>query len=276
MKEKIINSLAIIFLAIACIFNSLSILKIKEQIQQNNNKIVETKGVKKAFENAPTKTNDLPSFNKEFKVYINITSLNDINNLLDYLNENVNDDQILFLGYFNAVIDGEEQLLAFLITYMSGTLTFTAGEERFSLNRVNGEIFSKGNNFTEEMVIPTFDAYNTLLSNFYVLSTQELVIDKQQTYTISNVLSGQNYIYGYDLKDNSIPSVLLGTITIIATGILNILISLFNNVIPIFWLNNAPTFVGTIVLFAVAIPITYWVINFVIGLIRKIRLTRGK
>ena len=70
---------------------------------------------------------------------------------------------------------------------------------------------------------------------------------------------------------------LLAVISAIAVGVLDILVSLFTAVVGIFWstTDNAPTFLGVLVLFAVAVPIVYWVVNFVIGLIRKIRLTRG-
>lgn len=70
---------------------------------------------------------------------------------------------------------------------------------------------------------------------------------------------------------------LLDVISAIAVGVLEILVSLFTAVVGIFWntTDNTPTFLGVLVLFAVAVPIVYWVINFILGLIRKIRLTRG-
>ena len=71
---------------------------------------------------------------------------------------------------------------------------------------------------------------------------------------------------------------LMNVISEIATGVLELLVTLFTTVVGIFWngTDNTPTFLGVVLLFVVAVPITYWVINFVIGLIRRIRLTRGK
>lgn len=71
---------------------------------------------------------------------------------------------------------------------------------------------------------------------------------------------------------------LIDVLSEIATGVLELLVTLFTSVVGIFWnqTDNTPTFLGVVILFVVAVPITYWVINFVIGLIRRIRLTRGK
>lgn len=71
---------------------------------------------------------------------------------------------------------------------------------------------------------------------------------------------------------------LIDVLSEIATGVLELLVTLFTTVVGIFWNTegNTPTFLGVVILFVVAVPITYWVINFVIGLIRRIRLTRGK
>ena len=71
---------------------------------------------------------------------------------------------------------------------------------------------------------------------------------------------------------------LIDVLSEIASGVLELLVTLFTTVVGIFWnaTDNTPTFLGVVILFVVAVPITYWVINFVIGLIRRIRLTRGK
>lgn len=70
---------------------------------------------------------------------------------------------------------------------------------------------------------------------------------------------------------------LLAVITEVATGLLELIVSLFTTVVGIFWnsTDNTATFLGVLAIFIVAVPIVYWVINFVLGLIRKIRLTRG-
>lgn len=297
MKEKIINSLAIIFLAIACIFNSLSILKIKEQINQNNNKIVETKGVKRAFDNAPTKTNNLPGFNQEFKIYFNISTLNEFIDFFKTFNiEDFENDSelpiILFYGTFYNETEQLNNMIMIGVQVQENKFNFSIATGN-QLGLVTFQYYYYENDnitfiliegqpeqtLTNELLSEQMETLNNALANSMIYSNSTYVPlpeDPSFIFQVSNELNNQDYIYGYDGEQKTIPGALLGTITIIATGILNILISLFNNVLPIFWVNNAPTFVGTIVLFAVAIPITYWVINFVIGLIRKIRLTRGK
>ena len=297
MKEKIINSLAIIFLAIACIFNSLSIFKIKEQIQQNNNKIVETKGVKRAFENAPTKTNELPSFNEEFKIFFNISTIEELTIFYETYSVPSNSDNMIyyFIGSLEEKLNIGENLYAtgfYISSYGSKIQFFMIVESSeinmlfpyfiYSIGKQNNNLaywddveIPNGTEMTTDSGVDYFiSSVNELFSGGVYKSLEKITIG-ENVIEINGTFSS-NFVYGYDLKGNSIPSALLGTITIIATGILNILISLFNNVLPIFWVNNAPTFIGTIVLFAVAIPIVYWVINFILGLIRKIRLTRGK
>ena len=152
---------------------------------------------------------------------------------------------------------------------------YSIGKQNNNLAYWDDAEIPNGTEMTTDSGVQYFiTSLNELVSGGYYKSLEKITIGEEQI-EVGGTFSS-NYVYGYDLKGNSIPSSLLSTITIIATGILNILISLFNNVLPIFWVNNAPTFIGTIVLFAVAIPITYWVINFILGLIRKIRLTRGK
>lgn len=302
MKEKIINILAIIFLAIACIFNSLSIFKIREQIQQNNNKIVETKGVKRSFENAPEKEIELPGYNKKFKLFFNISTIEELTSFYDTYSVPGNSNNITyyFIGLMDEKINIRENvdMTGFFISSYGSKIQFFMIVEFTDVN-MSAPYFvysiGKQNNnlaFWDDVEIPTGTEMTTDLAVInFITSLNELFSGGEYAslnYTsLEKITIGESeievngtfssdFVYGYDLKGNSIPSALLGTITIIATGILNILISLFNNVLPIFWVNNAPTFIGTIVLFAVAIPITYWVINFILGLIRKIRLTRGK
>ena len=124
----------------------------------------------------------------------------------------------------------------------------------------------------------TFTNFNQLLSEYYFTSFDKWTENTNVPIDVINTLENQSYIYGYDVVSNSPVPGLIGVISSIATGLLSLLISLFSSVVAIFWnvSNNTPTFLGVVILFVVAVPITYWVINFVIGLIRKIRLTRGK
>lgn len=70
---------------------------------------------------------------------------------------------------------------------------------------------------------------------------------------------------------------LLEIFTEIATGLMSLIVELFNTAVSIFWTtgeNAGPTFLGVVVLFVVAVPIVYFAINWVLSLIRKIRLSK--
>lgn len=58
----------------------------------------------------------------------------------------------------------------------------------------------------------------------------------------------------------------------VVTSLMGVLTNLFNNVVAIFYnAENGFTFIGTLLLIAVGVPLVYWGINFVIGLIKKIK-----
>lgn len=71
---------------------------------------------------------------------------------------------------------------------------------------------------------------------------------------------------------------LLDIFTEIATGLMELVISLFNAAVAIFWNTTGeaqgPTFLGVIVLFVVCVPIVYFAINWVLSLIKKVRLSK--
>ena len=71
---------------------------------------------------------------------------------------------------------------------------------------------------------------------------------------------------------------ILDAIGDVASGVMEILGELFTSAVSIFYntTDNQLTFLGVALIFVVAVPLTYWVINFVISMVRKIRVTRGK
>ena len=275
------------------IFSFVAPIKNNFKININNNKIVEKLEPKRAFENAPKKETSLPGFNKEFKIFFNISSLQDLNNFYNTLDFS-NEENIYFIG-----TDSEEnQSIQFYYIWTNQvnykfTVTAVYFQDSNSINPVTLFEFSKindtfnyssavgGNNgelTTDTVVNEIFTGINETISSLKFLSLKEI-----QPHGIPGVLKvnkaiNSDYVYGYDLRNITIFGGLIDTISSIATGLLSLLISLFSSVVAIFWnvSNNTPTFLGVVTLFIVAVPITYWVINFVIGLIKKIRLTRGK
>ena len=275
------------------IFSFIAPMKNNFNININNNKIVEKLEPKRAFLNAPEKETTLPGFNKEFKIFFNISNLEDLNNFYNTLDFN-NSENIYFIG----TVEEESQSIQFYYIWTNPvnykfTVTAVYFQNTSSINPVTLFEFSKindtfnyssvvgGNNgelTTDTLVNEIFTGINETISSLKFLSLKEI-----QPYGSTGLLKvnkafNSDYIYGYDLRNISIFSGLIDAISSIATGLLSLLISLFSSVVDIFWnvSNNTPTFLGVVILFVVAVPITYWVINFVIGLIRRIRLTRGK
>ena len=270
------------------IFSFIAPIKNNFNININNNKIVEKLDPKKAFENAPTKTNSLPNLNSNFKLYVNISTSQELYNFIDSID--IENDNIYYIGQFEETIIFEETNFygAYLMSnensFMLGLITDFLGELmpasimqlRIENNNVYDYITNAPVLVDNEYIAEIISYYNEIVSN-PMNSIENLTIADSITYSVNAELDS-NYIYGYGgVMPSAVPG-LIGVISSIATGLLSLLISLFSSVVDIFWnvSNNTPTFLGVIILFVVAVPITYWVINFVIGLIRKIRLTRGK
>ena len=275
------------------IFSFIAPIKNNFNININNNKMVEKLDLKRAFENAPEKETSLPGFNKEFKIYFNISNLEDLNNFYNTL-DFIDNQYTYFIG---TSIGEDSQVIQFYYIWtnpINYKFTVSAAYIQdngifpvtlFEFSKINDTFnyssAAGGNNgeiTTDTVVNEIFTGINETISSLNFLSLKEI-----QPYGSVGILKvdkafNNDYIYGYDLRNISIFSGLIDTISSIATGLLSLLISLFSSVVGIFWnaTDNTPTFLGVVILFVVAVPITYWVINFVIGLIRKIRLTRGK
>lgn len=71
---------------------------------------------------------------------------------------------------------------------------------------------------------------------------------------------------------------MLEIFTEVTTGLMELVISLFTSAVSIFWVttgeNAGPTFLGVVVLIVVSVPLIYFAINWVLSLIRKIRLSK--
>lgn len=278
------------------IFSFIAPIKNNFNINIKNNKIVEKLEPKRAFENAPKKEISLPGINKEFKLFFNISNVNEITDLLLSLFNSIEISDIptiLYVGNFeniNFVLTAEKEnvdiynngilnliALNFTASAFDPIFNFSCAKETnwdTPIINLNGEDISTSNETND---IKVYNVFNNL--NEIFISTAFLSLDSFNDINVNTtILNNSNYIYGYDVVSSSLVPGLIGTIGSIASGLLSLLISLFSSVVAIFWnvSNNTPTFLGVVLLFVVAVPITYWVINFVIGLIRKIRLTRGK
>ena len=281
------------------IFSFIAPMKNNFNININNNKIVEKLEPKRAYENAPEKEISLPGINKEFKLFFNFTTALEIKDFMVYLTDyeySIPDggQTVLFSGTMENPIEpgnivnlcmsigrftiGSNTGLEFFCNIIFDetfesllNLKYIVVGDGFVLNFNDTDISNLDNN---EIVVENIN----FLNNDIFSSNHLMSLDSFSDITVSEFLSNQNFIYGYDVISISPVPGLIGTISSIASGLLSLLISLFSSVVAIFWngTDNTPTFLGVVLLFVVAVPITYWVINFVIGLIRKIRLTRGK
>ena len=284
------------------IFSFIAPIKNNFNININNNKIVEKLDPKRAFENAPTKQVDLPGVNKEFKLFFNFTTALEIKDFMIYLTDYEysipeGGQTLLFSGVMENPIEpgnfinlymsigrfsiGSNTGIEFFLTAIFGddieallNLKYIAISDSFVLNFGETDISDLSNEGNNQLVNESISFLN---NDFFSLATINSINSLGET-DVTDFLSSQDYIYGYDVVSTSPVPGLIATINSIASGLLSLLISLFSSVVSIFWnvSNNTPTFLGVVLLFVVAVPITYWVINFVIGLIRKIRLTRGK
>lgn len=73
---------------------------------------------------------------------------------------------------------------------------------------------------------------------------------------------------------------IIAVITAVATGLMELITGLLVSASEIFWVtsgeNAGPTFIGVLVFFAVGIPLVYFAINWVLNLIKKLRVAKGK
>ena len=274
------------------IFSFIAPIKNNFNININNNKLVEKLNPKKAFVNAPQKDTSLPGFNKEFKIFFNISNLNELNDFHDSLDFN---NKIYFIGestgedssiiqFYYMHTNPVNNKFSVTAAYIQDTSIYPVTMFEFSkvnnvLNYASAVGGNNGEITSDNVVNEIFTGINETIKDTFFSSINSVVPLGNVFGEISvNANFNNNYIYGYDVVESSAVPGLISTISSIATGLLSLLISLFSSVVAIFWnvSNNTPTFLGVVILFIVAVPITYWVINFVIGLIRKIRLTRGK
>lgn len=294
MKKIILKIGSLILLLITTILISIGTFSCSTK-ENNNAYLFNNIKVKRAFENAPEKETSLPGFNKDFKIYFNFTTALEIKDFMIYLNDyesSIPEDGQIYL--FSGIMQNPMEPNSFIDMYMS--------IGRFSFNDLSGLEFFFNMNLGDS-VEPILNLKYLELSNGFVLNINETDISSLEnntivsesmnllnneffsvaniqsynTYNGNNVetfLANQDFIYGYDVVSNSAVPNLLNIIKDSSTGILNMIIELFVIAIPIFWVNNKLTFIGTLAFFTVAVPIVYWVINFVLNLIKKIKLSR--
>lgn len=71
---------------------------------------------------------------------------------------------------------------------------------------------------------------------------------------------------------------ILDVIVEVATSLMGTVTGLLQSASGIFWVttgeNTGPTFIGVLVFITIGVPLVYYAINFVLGLIRQIRVNR--
>ena len=75
-------------------------------------------------------------------------------------------------------------------------------------------------------------------------------------------------------------SEILNVITSVATSLMSLVTELLASAASIFWVttgeNTGPTFIGVLVFITIGVPLVYFAINFVLSLIKRIRVANKK
>ena len=300
IKKIILDSLAIIFLAISCILNSISIFKLGNRINNIENKIVETKGIKKAnnvlnfpyFTNSPVQVNInvLEVKNGNYSILDALDYFAIVLPAINYITDNEtnkNDERTYFLmgginyennelySIFLNVFEWETNNVKSPKTWEFSIISINLIEEHINIYL---DISRQGDQLTivdtdQEIIFPnSLEEIDGSFISYGVISAYNNPIE------LSNGMTTKDIFYLSNVIENktTILSSLLDAIGDVASGFMAIIISLFTNALSIFYINNELTFLGVVLMFIVAVPLTYWVINFVISMVRKIRVTRGK